>query len=160
RVIAELTRAVAAIDYGAMGEEERVALLLAELRTARPLVSPFVSYSEETRSELAILRTAADIHGCHGAGAVPNYVISKAGSVSDVLEVALLLKEVGLVRPGQGALALNIVPLFETIDDLRGCGTVMDALLALPDYRRHLESRGMVQEVMLGYSDSNKDGGY
>jgi len=87
-------------------------------------------------------------------------VISKAEGVSDILEVALLLKEAGLLRPREGELDLNIVPLFETIDDLRHCGRVMDTLLGLPDYRRFLESRGGVQEVMLGYSDSNKDGGF
>ena len=81
-----------------MPEQSRVALLLAELATARPLISPFVTYSEETAGELAILRTAADIHRRYGKDAVPNYVISKATTVSDVLEVALLLKEVGLLR--------------------------------------------------------------
>src|SRR5207249_5270612 len=71
-----------------------------------------------------------------------------------------LLKEVGLLRPRDGGLDVNIVPLFETIEDLRGCGGVMDALLATPEYVRLLEGRGRVQEVMLGYSDSNKDGGF
>ncbi|MCX8017877.1 MAG: phosphoenolpyruvate carboxylase, partial [Rhodocyclaceae bacterium] len=74
--------------------------------------------------------------------------------------VALLLKEVGLLRPREGELDVNIVPLFETIGDLERCGAVMDRLLSLPAYRRLLESRGNLQEVMLGYSDSNKDGGY
>src|SRR5262249_24825745 len=72
----------------------------------------------------------------------------------------LLLKEAGLFRQREGTLALNIVPLFETIADLRNCPAVMDALLALPAYQGLLDSRGRVQEVMLGYSDSNKDGGY
>ena len=89
-----------------------------------------------------------------------NCVISKADGVSDVLEVALLLKEVGLLRPRDDVLDVNIVPLFETIRDLRSCTRVTDNLLALPAYRRLLESRGRVQEVMLGYSDSNKDGGF
>jgi phosphoenolpyruvate carboxylase len=87
-------------------------------------------------------------------------VISKADSPSDILEVALLTKEAGLLRPRDSALDLNIVPLFETIRDLRNCGQVMDHLLALPQYARLLESRGRLQEVMLGYSDSNKDGGF
>jgi phosphoenolpyruvate carboxylase len=78
---------------------------------------------------------------------------------SDLLEVALLLKEVGLVDPA-GESRLNIVPLFETIDDLRHCSKIMDGLLALPAYRRLVASRGDTQEVMLGYSDSNKDGGF
>jgi phosphoenolpyruvate carboxylase len=76
------------------------------------------------------------------------------------LEVALLLKEVGLMRPDEGSVAVNISPLFETIADLQAAGGIMDALLALPTYQRLLKSRGGEQEVMLGYSDSNKDGGY
>jgi phosphoenolpyruvate carboxylase len=80
-------------------------------------------------------------------------------TVSDILEAALLLKEVGLL-PLEGKLDVNIVPLFETIGDLRGCGEVMDRLLTIPAYARLLLSRGGVQEVMLGYSDSNKDGGF
>ncbi len=94
-------------------------LLLQELATARPLASPFVAYSAETASELAILRAAAEAHRHYGKAAVPNYVISKADSPSDVLEVALLLKEAGLLRPREHALDVNIVPLFETIADLR-----------------------------------------
>jgi phosphoenolpyruvate carboxylase len=147
-------------DYLSLDEGRRIQRLLEELTTARPLVSPFVSYSPETASELAILRTAAEAHGRYGKAAVPNYVISKAASPSDVLEVAVLLKEAGLLRPREKALDVNIVPLFETIEDLRNCGRVMDALLALPQYAQLLRSRNGMQEVMLGYSDSNKDGGF
>ncbi len=148
------------IDYGGLSEPERVRLLLAELATARPLSSPFLTYSAETERELAILRATAEAHRRYGRASVPHYVISKTTGVSDLLETALLLKEAGLLRPREGVLDLDIVPLFETIEDLRRCGTVMDALLGLPDYARLLESRGRVQEVMLGYSDSNKDGGF
>ena len=87
-------------------------------------------------------------------------MISKTTGVSDLLETAVLLKEVGLLRPREGELDLDIVPLFETIEDLRNCGSVMDEVLGLPEYAHLLESRGHVQEVMLGYSDSNKDGGF
>ncbi|MPZ59436.1 MAG: phosphoenolpyruvate carboxylase [Rhizobiales bacterium] len=90
----------------------------------------------------------------------PYYVISKTNEVSDLLEVAVLLKDVGLLRPQTGVLDLNIIPLFETIEDLRRCGEVMGALFDIPDYMRLLEGRGRIQEIMLGYSDSNKDGGY
>ena len=87
--------------------------------------------------------------------------MSKTESVSDLLEVALLLKEVGLLSAGEAPqLAVNIIPLFETIADLRACGATMEELLSVPYYRSLLHSRGSVQEVMLGYSDSNKDGGY
>jgi phosphoenolpyruvate carboxylase len=161
RTVGELLEAAGAgVHYAALAESERVTLLLGELRTARPLASAFITYSDQTRSELEILRTAAEMSRRYGAEAVPNYVISKAGGVSDILEVAVLLKEAGMLRPREGELDLNIVPLFETIDDLRNAGRVMDELLALPEYVRLLKRRGNVQEVMLGYSDSNKDGGF
>ena len=119
-----------------------------------------LAYSDETRSELAILRAAAEAHSRYGRSAVPHYVISKTTGVSDMLETAVLLKEVGLLRPLEGALDIDIVPLFETIEDLRNCAAVMDKILGIYEYARLLESRGRVQEVMLGYSDSNKDGGF
>jgi len=147
-------------DYGTLDEAARVSLLAGELGNPRPLASPSFSYGEETAAELAMLRVAADAHRRYGRAAMPNYVISKADGVSDVLEVAVLLKEVGLLRPREGRLDVDIVPLFETIGDLQRCGRVMDDLLGLPAYRRLIASRGGTQEVMLGYSDSNKDGGY
>jgi phosphoenolpyruvate carboxylase len=107
-----------------------------------------------------MLRVAADAHRRYGSAAVPHYVISKADGVSDILEVAVLLKEVGLLRPRESRLDVDIVPLFETIGDLQRCGRVMESLFGLADYRRLLDARGGLQEVMLGYSDSNKDGGY
>ena len=161
RVIAELFGAAsAAEDYLKLGEAERRRLLAAEIASARPLASAHLSYGEETRSELAIVRTAAAMRERYGAEAVARYVISKTDDVSDILEVATLLKDVGLLHPEEHRLSLDIVPLFETIADLRRCGETMDQLLALPSYRALLASRGGVQEVMLGYSDSNKDGGY
>jgi len=161
RVLAELAEAAGlGGDYRAADEAARVDLLAAELGTMRPLSSPHLDHGEETAGELAMLAVTADAHRRYGPQSMPHYVISKAASVSDILEVAVLLKEVGLLRPREGRLDLDIVPLFETIDDLRGCGPIMDALFALPAYRRLLASRGDVQEVMLGYSDSNKDGGY
>ena len=120
RVVAELFAAARPeVDYRALDEEARVALLAAELDTARPLASPYVDYSDETRGELEISRTAAAMRERYGAGSIGNYVISKTDGVSDVLEVALLLREAGLLRPRDGRLELNIVPLFETIADLR-----------------------------------------
>ena len=147
-------------NYLALSEKERVDLLLVELKTPRPLASPHVAYSAETASELEIVNMAAQSHRKYGRAAVPNYVISKASSASDMLEVALLLKEAGLLRPRENELDLNIVPLFETIADLRNCAVVMNDILSVPEYRKLLELRGDVQEVMLGYSDSNKDGGF
>ena len=160
RTIAELLDAAKpGTSYLALNEDARIAQLAAELRNARPLTSAFVKYSEETVGELDVFRAAAEAHAKFGSDVIPQCIISMSEGVSDLLEVALLLKEVGLVDPS-GRSSVNIVPLFETIDDLQACAAVMDRLLSLPEYRRLVDSRGGVQEVMLGYSDSNKDGGF
>jgi len=153
-----LARAGVEGDYAALAESARIALLTRELSSPRPLHSPHLAYSSLARSELEILAVAADIRRRFGAAALRNYVISKCQSVSDLLEVGVLLKEVGLLQGD--ALACDIVPLFETIDDLGRSAEIMRAAFALPCYRRWLDGRGGDQEVMLGYSDSNKDGGY
>jgi phosphoenolpyruvate carboxylase len=150
-------------DYAVLDEDARVQLLARELTMRRPLVRPDAGLSETTRGELDVLVAAADRVGLLGPRVIPNYVISMCESVSDVLEVAVLLKEVGLLDPGaEGGptCSVGISPLFETIDDLRAAGTTLTAVLAQPLYRSLLASRGDMQEVMLGYSDSNKDGGY
>jgi phosphoenolpyruvate carboxylase len=160
RTIAELVdAAMPGTSYLALGEDARIALLAGELRSTRPLTSAFVKYSEETLGELAVLREAAKAHARFGADVIPQCIISMCQGVSDMLEVAVLLKEVGLVDPA-GRSAINIVPLFETIEDLQASAAIMDRMLSLHDYRRLVDSRGAVQEVMLGYSDSNKDGGF
>ena len=161
RVVAELLRAITPdTDYLALDEAGRCALLLDELATPRPLASPWIDYSEESRGELAIFRAARAAHLRYGRAAVPNCIISKTDDVSDLLEVAVLAKEAGLLRPAEGVLDVNIIPLFETIGDLRNAAGVMDRLFQLPGYRALLDSRHGEQEVMLGYSDSNKDGGF
>ncbi len=160
RCVAELFEVASpGTNYSGLPEGTRVAMLLRELTTARPLTSPFAKYSTETVGELDMLRTCARIHSIYGPQAMHTCIISKAESVSDMLEVALLLKEVGLVDPA-GASAIDIVPLFETIGDLRNAAKVMEQTFCLPEYRKLVDSRGGMQEVMLGYSDSNKDGGF
>jgi phosphoenolpyruvate carboxylase len=162
QVVADLLAWAGVTDrYLALDEPARVGVLVDELRTRRPLAAPDADLADRSHEELAVFRAGAAAIDRLGPDAIPNYVISKATSVSDVLEVALLLKEVGLVHPGEpGSLHPGIVPLFETIDDLHNAGATMSALLELPRYRSLLRRRGDVQEVMLGYSDSNKDGGY
>jgi phosphoenolpyruvate carboxylase len=161
-VIAELfARGDGRQGYASLPEAERRRWLRDELGVARLLRSPHVDYSAHTRGELAVLDTAAQLQRRYGRQALPNYVVSKTDEVSDLLEVALLLKEAGMCLPGpQARLDLNIIPLFETIPDLRGCERVMEAAFSEPPYRQLLAARGDVQEVMLGYSDSNKDGGF
>jgi phosphoenolpyruvate carboxylase len=161
RVVAELfSVARPDVPYTKLDEAARVRALTEELATPRLLSSPYVEYSSETRDELEILRTAADMHARYGVECIENYVISKCDGASDVLEVVLLLREVGLFRAVDAHCACHVVPLFETIGDLRNAARTMEALLSIPVYARVLASRGMAQEVMLGYSDSNKDGGY
>lgn len=160
RTVAELLEAVApGTHYLDRSELERVELLIKELQTPRPLTSPFFTYSEETHQELAVLQKAVEARTAHGDEVIRTSIISKTESVSDLLELATLLKEVGLVG-ADGKSYIDIVPLFETITDLQNCAQVMDKAFTMPIYRRFVESRGNVQEIMLGYSDSNKDGGF
>lgn len=161
RVVAELLR-VAGVedDYLALEEARRVSLLRQELSNARPLASPFAAYSDETRSELAILRAAAAAQDTYGPACITQHIVSMAQSVSDLLELHILLKEAGLYRPGpKPSATIMAVPLFETIGDLEAAPGIMAAWFALPEVRDITAARGF-QEVMIGYSDSNKDGGY
>ena len=149
-------------DYRSLPEDERVELLAAELGTRRPLVGDDARLSDLARGELGVVRAAARAIKRYGPSAVPNYVISMCRSVSDVLEAAILLKEAGLIDASgpQPYCPVGISPLFETIDDLHNGATILHAMLGLPIYRALVAARGESQEVMLGYSDSNKDGGY
>jgi phosphoenolpyruvate carboxylase len=161
-VVAELlAKAGVVADYRALDEAARIELLTRELAEPRLLRSPFLDYTPLVQSEMAILEVAARIRRECGGDALAHYVISMCEALSDLLEVAVLLREVGLVVYAPGPRCrVDIVPLFETIDDLARCGAVMDEAFAHPVYRGFVASRGDVQEVMLGYSDSNKDGGY
>ncbi len=149
-------------DYASLPEQARVDLLLAELSTRRPLIREDAELSPLARRELDIIEAAADAVETLGAEAVPTYIISMCQSVSDLLEAALLLKEAGLLDvSGETRYApVGIVPLFETIDDLQRGSAILESALGLPLYRAMVDARGGTQEVMLGYSDSNKDGGY
>jgi len=162
RTVAELLMyAGTCVDYLSLNEAERIALLQTELNTPRLLYSPYQDYSEETQGELAIFFKARELKARFGGAALPNCIISKTDGVSDLLELALLLKEAGMLKPGsQAQLEMNIIPLFETIEDLRQSSSTMDAILAIPFFRELVRARGDEQEVMLGYSDSNKDGGF
>ncbi len=148
-------------DYLQLSEKERIDWLLAEISQSRPVLVSFDNFSELAQSELSILQCAAEVHRRFGCAAMTNYIISMTTGVINVLEVAFLLQRSGLLQAGENPqLQLNIIPLFETISDLRSCSAIMDQLFSLPYYRKLLNSRGNVQEVMLGYSDSNKDGGF
>jgi phosphoenolpyruvate carboxylase len=149
-------------DYRSLSEDERVNILAEELGTRRPLVGDREQLSELAQKELAIIAAGARAVEIYGPPAVPNYIISMCRSVSDLLEAGILLKESGLVDAAadEPYCPVGIVPLFETIDDLQRGASILEAALDLPVYRSLVRARGDSQEVMLGYSDSNKDGGY
>ena len=163
KVVAELlAKARVHADYASLTEAERRALLLALLNDARPLRVVGAQYSELATSEIAIFETARQMRERYGADAIRHYIISHTETVSDLLEVLLLQKEVGLMQ-GQldaGARAdLIVVPLFETIEDLRNAAPIMREFYQLPGIAQLVRAGGGEQDIMLGYSDSNKDGG-
>lgn len=161
-VVAELFQHAGLEDYNSLNEEQKQAALLRELGHQRPLYSPFITYSDHTRRELAIFNEARKIKDEFGEDAVTQSIISNCEQPGDLLALALLLKESGLlaVENGKPHSRINIVPLFETIEALENACPVMETMFRLDWYDALLESRGNIQEIMLGYSDSNKDGGY
>jgi phosphoenolpyruvate carboxylase len=165
RTCAELLKVAGVCDnYEALDEAARCNLLIAELGHGRLLYSPFAAYGEETAREYAVLQAAAEAKRLYGKDAIRAYIVSNTTSVSDLLEVYLLLKEVGLYAPGVPPKAppraqVFAEPLFETIEDLRAAPQTLARFLAIPLVRRLVEPIGL-QEVMIGYSDSNKDGSY
>lgn len=148
--------------YVDLPEEERVRVLTRELCSARPLLPREWSGSEHTQSTLQVFEVMKHALRYISPESVRAYVISMTHGISDVLEVLLLAKEAGLVRwrNGQMESDVDMVPLFETIHDLSTGHTLMRGLFANRAYRYHLQARGWFQEIMLGYSDSSKDGGY
>ncbi|GAA4017108.1 phosphoenolpyruvate carboxylase [Actimicrobium antarcticum] len=163
RVLGELfASAKVEPHYAGLDEAHKITLLLAELAQPRLLTSPYLDYSDETRSELTILRAARTIRARYGSRAIRNYIISHTETVSDLLEVMLLQKETGLLRIGgpEEELDLMVIPLFETIPDLRLAAEIMEQWMSMPQVRSLIARQGELQEVMLGYSDSNKDGGF
>lgn len=162
-VIAELL-AIARIEpaYASLPEDGKQKLLLKLLDDARPLRVPDAEYSPLAQSELAIFAAARTARARYGAAAIRHYIISHTETVSDLLEALLLQKEVGLLRGAMDSNAtcdLIVVPLFETIEDLRNAAPIVRSFYALPGIAELIERSGAEQDVMLGYSDSNKDGG-
>ena len=147
-------------DYSSLSEEEKCELLLKQLKEdPRPLsINDENKQSEELRKELAIFRTARKLKDKLGDNVIKQNIISHTTSVSDLLELAIMLKEVGLV--GSDFARLQLVPLFETIEDLENSYEVMDKYLSLDIVKKWVSDNRRYQEIMLGYSDSNKDGGY
>ena len=160
-VAALLKTAGVAGDYSELEEAERVELLRRELRNPRPLLPPATALDPATEQTLETFRAMREIADADPRAIGP-YIVSMTHTVSDLLEPMLLAKEAGLWRLRDGAVEspLDFVPLFETVEDLAEAADRMAVLFDDPVYRLHLEARGRFQEIMLGYSDSNKDGGY
>lgn len=171
QVVAELLQ-VAGVseDYLSLDESARVSLLMTLLQQGRPLRVPNAAYSALTQKELAVFEAAREVLGKFGPRAIRQYIVSHTETVSDLLEVYLLQKETGLMTGPLGGqasgqdnratqAALMVVPLFETIGDLQRAPVIMRAFFALPHVVQLLKTSGGEQEIMLGYSDSNKDGG-
>lgn len=149
-------------DYSSLEEDAKCALLVRLLEDARPLRVMGADYGDHTRSELAIFEAARHLRERLGAEAIRHCIISHTETVSDLLEVLLLQKEVGLLRGTlqDGAQCdLIVVPLFETIEDLRNAEPIMRRYYQLPGIAELVKKSGGEQDIMLGYSDSNKDGG-
>ncbi|HEY8476313.1 MAG TPA: phosphoenolpyruvate carboxylase [Chloroflexota bacterium] len=164
RAVHELLAHAGVVDnYLSLDESERQAVLAREIVARRPLVADEQDLSPETRETVALFRALRRWQRSFGEEACDTYIISLTHDPSDVLEVLLLAKEAGLyrwIRDGEAVSSLNIVPLFELVPELRRAGEIMDALLRTPAYRAQVAARGDLQEIMLGYSDSNKDGGF
>lgn len=150
-----------AANYAELDEATRCTLLADELTVARPLLAPGQAVTAPTRELLDALAVFADAVECDPAS-VGTYIISMAHGVSDLLEVLILLREAGLWTIANGTVScpIDVAPLFETVDDLENASDILAAMLSDPAYGKQVKARGRFQEIMLGYSDSNKDGGY
>lgn len=149
-------------DYASLSEDEKTDLLHRLLKDPRPLTSGHLDYTESTRECLNVYHTIYRAQQEFGVNCISSYLISMTQAASDMLEVMVFAKEVGLFRQesdGTVRCTLQSVPLFETIDDLHAAPAIMKELFELPIYRKAVEARGNLHEIMLGYSDSNKDGG-
>ena len=161
----ELTKYLALpIPYEDMSEDEKTAWLINELSTKRPLIPNTVNWSKSTEETFSVFKMVKRLQEEFGSRICHSYVISMSHSASDLLEVLLLSKEMGLIDEESNQSQLMVVPLFETVEDLKRAPKVMEDLFHLDFYRSYLpkvgENNKPLQELMLGYSDSNKDSGF
>jgi phosphoenolpyruvate carboxylase len=149
-------------NYGELSESEKITILSSLLSDPRPITSTFITYTPSTQECLDVYHKIYQAQQEFGVECVRSYLISMTQGASDILEVLVLGKEAGLYRrdhSGNVTCTFQSVPLFETIDDLHAAPKIMDVLLSIPAYKASLNTETMLQEIMLGYSDSNKDGG-
>jgi phosphoenolpyruvate carboxylase len=160
--IAEITARLQVLpqSYRELSEAQRILWLSQELQTLRPLIPTFLNFSDRTQETINTFRVLRKLQQEFSPAICSTYIISMNRSVSNILEVLLLAKEAGIYDPATGKGTLMVVPLFETVEDLKNAPQILHELFSLPFYRSYLECHGNLQEVMLGYSDSNKDSGF
>jgi phosphoenolpyruvate carboxylase len=146
--------------YGKLSANDRFDCLVKELQQTRPLIPTLLPFTPETSEVVQTFRTIAAVLEQQAPEAVDAYIISGTTQSAHMLEVLLLAREARLFRPADGVSRLNIVPLFEALEPLRDAGAIIQRLLTLPVYREHLRLRSELQEIMVGYSDSNKESGF
>jgi len=147
------------IDYRALARPDRIELLAEELGNRRPLASPVTPLQGRAAVTFETFNAIRRAHERFGPGVIESYVVSMTRDTDDVLAAAILARDAGLIDLHAGKASIDIVPLFETIDELRRAGELLETMLSSPAYRRIVELRGNTHEVMLGYSDSNRYGG-
>ncbi|HEY9777106.1 MAG TPA: phosphoenolpyruvate carboxylase [Planktothrix sp.] len=151
---------VIAGGYASLSEQGRLDFLSQELRTRRPLLPLTLAFSDETRETLEVFRMMYWAQETYGTAALDTYIVSMTERASDLLAILLLAKESGIYSPfRKNGKSISVVPLFETIEDLRRAPEMFETLLRIPEYRQYLQSRNNLQEIMIGYSDSGKNGG-
>jgi phosphoenolpyruvate carboxylase len=161
QAVAEVFRAAGVCgDYLALTPDERFAALAAELAGTRPLIPARLVFSADVNEVIQTFRTMAAVLEQQSPDALGTYIISSTTTAAHLLEVLLLAREAGLYRPAEGVSRIDIVPLFEALEPLQTAKSILARLFALPAYRRQLDLRGRLQEVMIGYSDSNKESGF
>ena len=150
------------VNWGTLNESAKIALLEREIAGRRPLVPAILHFDDDSNKTLGLFRLVSDEMQTLDPDAFGSFILSMASDVSDVLAVLLLAKDAHLADLAEesGWSKVDVVPLFETIEDLENAPHILDTLLSNPVYRRNVSLRGNAQEVMVGYSDSNKDGGY
>ena len=147
------------VDYLALGPAERLRVLDEELGGHRPISSTATSLPGDAAKTLATMRTIREAQNLYGDGVVESYIVSETTGATDILAAMVVAREAGLIDTHAEVARVGFVPLFETIDEVRNAGVLLEELLSIETYRTHLTLRGDLQEVMLGYSDSNKHAG-
>jgi len=158
-VLAQLYAAVGEVDYAALDRPARTDLLARELAGRRPLSTPDAELGEAERRTYDVFATIREVQDTFGPEVIESYIVSMTHGIDDLLAAVILARENGLVDVHSGRSRLDFVPLLETVHELKTGGELLDALLGIPEYRRIVAARGDVQEIMLGYSDSNKEAG-